>query len=186
MAEQTEPAAGTDTAALSWWRHGVIYQVYPRSFADANGDGIGDINGIRAKLGYLSRARSERDLDLPVVPVAAERRRLRRRRLLRHRPPVRHARRRRGPDRRSPRPRHQGDRRPRAEPHVVGARVVPGRARCRARDRPSAPATSSATARVRTVTSRRRTGGRCSAARRGSASTTASGTCTCSTPPSPT
>lgn len=36
-----------------WWRDGVIYQIYPRSFADSNGDGIGDLNGIRSKLIYL-------------------------------------------------------------------------------------------------------------------------------------
>lgn len=37
----------------SWWRSGVVYQVYPRSFADASGDGVGDLKGITAKLGYL-------------------------------------------------------------------------------------------------------------------------------------
>ena len=36
-----------------WWRDGVIYQIYPRSFADANGDGVGDLPGIIAKLDYL-------------------------------------------------------------------------------------------------------------------------------------
>ena len=36
-----------------WWKAGVIYQIYPRSFADANGDGIGDLAGIIAHLGYL-------------------------------------------------------------------------------------------------------------------------------------
>jgi alpha-glucosidase len=36
-----------------WWRHGVIYQVYLRSFADGNGDGTGDIAGLRSRLDYL-------------------------------------------------------------------------------------------------------------------------------------
>ncbi|MFG3705822.1 glycoside hydrolase family 13 protein [Micromonospora sp. NPDC047670] len=37
-----------------WWRSAVIYQIYPRSFADGNGDGIGDIAGIRERLAHLS------------------------------------------------------------------------------------------------------------------------------------
>ncbi len=37
-----------------WWRDGCIYQIYPRSFADSNGDGIGDLNGITARLDYLA------------------------------------------------------------------------------------------------------------------------------------
>ncbi len=40
-------------ATQSWWRHGVIYQVYPRSFADGDGDGTGDLAGIRSRLPYL-------------------------------------------------------------------------------------------------------------------------------------
>lgn len=38
-----------------WWRDAVTYQIYIRSFADSNGDGIGDIGGIRSKLGYLEK-----------------------------------------------------------------------------------------------------------------------------------
>ena len=38
-----------------WWRHAVVYQVYIRSFADGNGDGLGDIAGLRSKLPYLQR-----------------------------------------------------------------------------------------------------------------------------------
>jgi alpha-glucosidase len=44
-----------------WWRDAVIYEVYPRSFADANGDGVGDIAGIRSRLGYL------RDLGVDAI-----------------------------------------------------------------------------------------------------------------------
>jgi alpha-glucosidase len=45
MADQTTHA--------SWWRDGVLYQIYPRSFADANGDGIGDLRGIVDRLDHL-------------------------------------------------------------------------------------------------------------------------------------
>ena len=37
-----------------WWQRGVIYQIYPRSFADSNGDGIGDLEGVRAHLDHLA------------------------------------------------------------------------------------------------------------------------------------
>jgi alpha-glucosidase len=38
---------------FQWWQRGVIYQVYPRSFADSNGDGVGDLRGITSRLAYL-------------------------------------------------------------------------------------------------------------------------------------
>jgi alpha-glucosidase len=38
-----------------WWRHAVVYQIYPRSFADGNGDGIGDLPGILSRVDYLQR-----------------------------------------------------------------------------------------------------------------------------------
>ncbi len=40
---------------VPWWTHAVIYEIYPRSFQDSNGDGIGDLAGIRSRLGYLQR-----------------------------------------------------------------------------------------------------------------------------------
>ena len=40
-------------AEPEWWRHAVIYQIYPRSWADGNGDGVGDLPGITARLPYL-------------------------------------------------------------------------------------------------------------------------------------
>ena len=47
---QGEPAT---KAKDPWWKHAVIYEIYPRSFQDSNGDGTGDLNGITQRLGYL-------------------------------------------------------------------------------------------------------------------------------------
>ena len=44
-----------------WWKHAVIYEIYPRSFQDSNGDGVGDINGITQRLDYL------RDLGVDAI-----------------------------------------------------------------------------------------------------------------------
>ena len=48
-------------APTPWWRHAVIYEIYPRSFQDTNGDGVGDLNGITARLDYL------RDLGIDAI-----------------------------------------------------------------------------------------------------------------------
>ena len=45
--------AASDSQAHPWYQHAVFYEIYPRSFMDSNGDGIGDLNGITSKLDYL-------------------------------------------------------------------------------------------------------------------------------------
>jgi len=50
-----------DAEGHQWWQHAVFYEVYPRSFADSNNDGIGDLNGIASKLDYL------RDLGVDAI-----------------------------------------------------------------------------------------------------------------------
>ncbi|MFG3051543.1 glycoside hydrolase family 13 protein [Kitasatospora sp. NPDC048239] len=67
LADTSRPAADATAhkasagASRGWWRDAVIYQVYPRSFADSNGDGMGDLPGIRSRLPYL------RDLGVDAV-----------------------------------------------------------------------------------------------------------------------
>jgi alpha-glucosidase len=48
------PTTGRSDAGAPWWRAGVLYQIYPRSFADANGDGHGDLEGVRRHLDHLA------------------------------------------------------------------------------------------------------------------------------------
>ncbi len=51
-----------------WWKHAVLYEIYPRSFQDSNGDGIGDLNGITDRLGYLQSLGVEAVWLSPVYP----------------------------------------------------------------------------------------------------------------------
>jgi len=52
----------------AWWQRGVIYQVYPRSFQDSNGDGIGDLEGVRRRLDYLVRLGVDAVWLSPIFP----------------------------------------------------------------------------------------------------------------------
>src|SRR5262245_20559466 len=54
MIQSNTAIAGPQSQPRAWWREGVIYQCYPRSFADTGGDGIGDIAGVIDRLDYLT------------------------------------------------------------------------------------------------------------------------------------
>ena len=126
----TQPQPETDP---QWWRGAVIYQVYPRSFADGNGDGTGDLEGLRQRLPYL------RDLGIDAIwvtpwyvsPLAdggydvADYRAID--------PAFGTLARGRAADRRRPRARDPHDHRRRPQPRLRPARVVPGGARRRSR-----------------------------------------------------
>jgi alpha-glucosidase len=55
-------------AQATWWKRGIIYQIYPRSFQDANADGIGDLEGIRRRLDYLKRLHVDALWISPIYP----------------------------------------------------------------------------------------------------------------------
>ena len=57
--------AGRRPHDRTWWRDGVLYQIYPRSYMDTNGDGVGDLRGITARLDHLAVARRRRHLARP-------------------------------------------------------------------------------------------------------------------------
>ena len=65
---EVRPAQPVTGAAFGddWWRRGVVYQVYPRSFADSNDDGIGDLPGLIEKLDYLNDG-TERSLGIDAI-----------------------------------------------------------------------------------------------------------------------
>ena len=73
---QTAPAkakaetksASPSASELNWWKNAVIYEVYPRSFQDTNGDGVGDLNGITRRLDYLKQLGVDAIWLTPVYP----------------------------------------------------------------------------------------------------------------------
>ncbi|WP_245263388.1 alpha-amylase family glycosyl hydrolase [Azorhizobium doebereinerae] len=67
MADRESAGAGPGREPL-WWQKGVIYQVYPRSFQDSNGDGVGDLEGIRRRLGYLEELGVDAVWISPIYP----------------------------------------------------------------------------------------------------------------------
>jgi alpha-glucosidase len=52
---QLNAEARREVKESDWWKHAVFYEIYPRSFADSNGDGVGDLIGIASKIPYLRR-----------------------------------------------------------------------------------------------------------------------------------
>jgi len=66
-----KPSAAHSTVSRNttpWWQNAVIYEVYPRSFQDSNGDGIGDLKGITSRLGYLQALGVDAIWLTPVYP----------------------------------------------------------------------------------------------------------------------
>ena len=181
--------ADTDPA---WWRHAVIYQIYPRSWADGNGDGIGDLPGITARLPLPARPRRRRHLALarstprrrPTPATTSPTTATSTRSSAPWPTPTRMIAQR-------PRARPQGHRRPGAQPLLRRARVVPGRARRRPRQPraralhvPRRPGEHGELPPNNWESRLRRPG--LDPRHRGRRHARASGTCTCSTPSSPT
>ena len=112
-----------------WYKNAIIYCLDVEKYQDANGDGIGDFEGLSRRLDYLSGLGRHLRLAAAVLPVAQPRQRLRRRRLLRRPRQARVARRLRQLHAARRRARHPRHRRPRRQPHLDRLAVVPAGAR---------------------------------------------------------
>ena len=64
MGDIGPPVSQASSIKHKWWKECVVYQIYPKSFKDSNGDGVGDIPGIISKLDYL------KDLGVDVIWVS--------------------------------------------------------------------------------------------------------------------
>jgi alpha-glucosidase len=62
------PQTASATSEQDWWKNAVIYEIYPRSFQDSNGDGIGDLNGITERLDYLKELGIDAIWLSPIYP----------------------------------------------------------------------------------------------------------------------
>jgi alpha-glucosidase len=66
---QTAPLAGVPLITdNTWWKHAVVYELYPRSFQDSNGDGVGDLNGVTQRLDYLQHLGVDAIWIAPMYP----------------------------------------------------------------------------------------------------------------------
>lgn len=63
-----KPQSAVQASGSPWWKHALLYEVYPRSFQDTNRDGIGDLNGIAERLGYLQRLGVNAIWIAPIYP----------------------------------------------------------------------------------------------------------------------
>ncbi len=68
LSAHAQAAATHSAPADTWWKHAVIYEIYPRSYQDSNGDGIGDLNGIAQRLPYLQNLGIDAIWIAPMYP----------------------------------------------------------------------------------------------------------------------
>src|SRR6202051_3565910 len=67
-AQTAAPSSQQGGSAELWWKHAALYEIYPRSYQDSNGDGVGDLNGIKQRLGYLQQLGIDAIWIAPMYP----------------------------------------------------------------------------------------------------------------------